>query len=140
MDNRDRQAAINADTKARYDAHARPLRPLEMGQPVRIQNPQTKAWDRVGVIVSIGHKRDYRVEIASGGVLWRNHRFLRPYRVAEGSSDVAQTTPTHENKPPGTSLTPDDPISTTAATANPTGIPNPRRSQRQRIRPKRFND
>ncbi|KAK4329508.1 hypothetical protein Pmani_000139 [Petrolisthes manimaculis] len=39
---------------------------------------QTIYWP--GVIVGIGQRRDYRVKMGSGRILWRNRRFLRPHR------------------------------------------------------------
>ena len=85
-----------------YNAHARPLAPIPAGTAVRIQDPISKRWDRRGVVVLIGNRRDYRVKMQSGRVYWRNRRFLRidyssppeePDRPADddipaGSSDV----------------------------------------------------
>ncbi|EFX68277.1 hypothetical protein DAPPUDRAFT_260349 [Daphnia pulex] len=78
MEGRDRQTAIDAEVKFRYDEHARPLTPLPLGTHVRVREPKTKIWDKVGVVVSIGRYRSYRIKFASGSVLWRNRRFLRP--------------------------------------------------------------
>ncbi|KAI9551307.1 hypothetical protein GHT06_002507 [Daphnia sinensis] len=78
MEGRDRQTAIDAEVKFRYDEHARPLAPLPLGTHVRVREPKTKLWDKVGVVVSIGRYRSYRIKFASGSVLWRNRRFLRP--------------------------------------------------------------
>jgi hypothetical protein len=78
MEGRDRQTAIDAEVKFRYDEHARPLAPLSLGTHVRVREPKTKLWDKVGVVVSIGRYRSYRIKFASGSVLWRNRRFLRP--------------------------------------------------------------
>jgi hypothetical protein len=82
MEGRDRQAEIDAGVKFRYDEHARPLAPLPLGTHVRIWNPKSKLWDKMGVIVSVGRYRSYRVKFASGSVLWRNRRFLRPMIAA----------------------------------------------------------
>jgi hypothetical protein len=45
---------------------------------VRIQDPSSKLWSHVGVIVAVGRYRSYRIKFASGSVLWRNRWFLRP--------------------------------------------------------------
>ena len=42
---RDRQAAIDDGVKAHYDVHSRSLRPLQIGQPVRVQESVSKLWD-----------------------------------------------------------------------------------------------
>ena len=78
MEGRNRQTAIDAEVKFRYDEHARPLAPLSLGAHVRVRDPTSKLWDKVGVVVSIGRYRSYRIKFASGSVLWRNRRFLRP--------------------------------------------------------------
>ena len=78
MNARDRQQALDNGVKKRYDERARPLSPLTIGSHVRIQDPQSLLWDRAGQIVSIGKYRSYRVKFASGSVLWRNRRHLRP--------------------------------------------------------------
>ncbi|XP_046640190.1 uncharacterized protein K02A2.6-like [Daphnia pulicaria] len=78
MNARDRQQALDGGVKKRYDERARPLSPLTIGSHVRIQDPHSLLWDRAGQIVSIGKYRSYRVKFASGSVLWRNRRHLRP--------------------------------------------------------------
>lgn len=75
----DRRAAARADqVKTQYDKHARPLPSLSVGQSVRIQDPTSQRWDKVGVIMGCGRTRDYEVRLPSGRVWWRNRRFLRP--------------------------------------------------------------
>jgi hypothetical protein len=78
MEGRDRQTAIDAEVKFRYDEHARSLAPLSLGTHERVREPKTKLWDKVGVVVSIGRYQSYRIKFASRSVLWRNRRFLRP--------------------------------------------------------------
>ncbi|KAK8397505.1 hypothetical protein O3P69_004333 [Scylla paramamosain] len=62
----------------RYDAHAKPLVPLNLDTQVRLQDPTTKRWDTVGIVMGVGKSRDYLVKMPSGRVLWRNRRLLRP--------------------------------------------------------------
>lgn len=90
---RERQAELNAATKFRFDSRTRPLSPLPVGAPVRVQDAKTKLWNHVGVIVAVGRYRSYRVKFASGSVLWRNRRFLRPMvlAAAEGEDRAAPT-------------------------------------------------
>ncbi|XP_032784896.2 uncharacterized protein LOC116922627 [Daphnia magna] len=82
MEAREWQAAIDASVKFRYDENARPLTPLSIGTDVRIRDPKSKLWDRIGVVVGIGRYRSYRVKFANGSVLWRNRRLLRPMVAA----------------------------------------------------------
>ena len=78
MEKCDRRAAARAQSaKASYDAHSRPLPPLQTGNHVRIQDTVSKRWDRVGVVVEVRHPRDYCIRLPSGRLLWRNRRFLR---------------------------------------------------------------
>ena len=78
----DRRAAERAaDVAARYDCHARPLPRLSIGQQIRIQDPVSHRWDKVGVVMGIGRSRDYQVRLPSGRVWWRNRRFLRPVEL-----------------------------------------------------------
>lgn len=58
--------------------HARPLPRLSVGQHVRIQDPASHRWDKVGVVMGCGRSRDYEIRLPSGRVWWRNRRFLRP--------------------------------------------------------------
>lgn len=75
----DQKAAEQAGkVKEAYDKRARPLKPLIIGQSVRLQNYSSKRWDRVGTIVGIGKHRDYHIKVPSGRVCWLNRRFIRP--------------------------------------------------------------
>jgi hypothetical protein len=78
MEATDRQAELDAVIKFRYDENAWPFVPLSVGTAVRVRDPKSKLWDKVGVIVAIGRYRSYRIKFASGSVLWRNRRFIRP--------------------------------------------------------------
>jgi hypothetical protein len=75
MDSSDRLQAERV--KAAYDQHARPLRPLRVGDSVRVQDADSKRWDKQGIIVSVGESRDYRVKMQSGRIYLRNRKFLR---------------------------------------------------------------
>ncbi len=75
---RHRQLELDGAVKWIYDERARPLSPLLIGSRVRVQDKSTLLWDKEGVVVSVGKYRSYRVKFASGSVLWRNRRHLRP--------------------------------------------------------------
>lgn len=75
----DRRAAERVqDVVARYNDHARSLPRLSVGTQVRVQDPTSLRWDKVGVVMGLGRSRDYQVRLPSGRVWWRNRRFLRP--------------------------------------------------------------
>ena len=76
-----RDAAIST-----YNRSSKPLGPLQLGTTVRVQDPQTKLWDKIATVISIGQHRTYRVRLTSGRVLWRNRRFLRVVPSAPTSS------------------------------------------------------
>ena len=76
-----RDAAIST-----YNRSGKPLGPLQLGATVRVQDSQTKLWDKIATVISIGQHRTYRVRLASGRVLWRNRRFLRVVPAAPTSS------------------------------------------------------
>ena len=63
--------------------HARPLRPLEHGDRVIIQNQNgrfPKKWDKSGTVVEVRPNDQYYVKVdGSGRLTLRNRRFLRKY-------------------------------------------------------------
>ncbi|XP_068225977.1 uncharacterized protein [Palaemon carinicauda] len=67
-----------AQVKLNYDAHARPLPRLNVGQHVRLQDPTSHRWDKIGIIMGGTRSREYEIRLPSGGVLRRNRRFLYP--------------------------------------------------------------
>ena len=71
---------LREQAKRHYDSSTRSLPHLRLGCHVDIQDHNNGRWDRTGVIVGIGTRRDYLVKMGSGRILWRNRRFLRPYR------------------------------------------------------------
>ena len=81
---RERKAAADAVAKYRYNERAKPLSPIPIGTPVRIQDPTSKLWNQVGEVLAVGRYRSNRIKFASGSVLWRNRRFIRPMIPAEG--------------------------------------------------------
>ena len=65
------------ETKGRRD-----LRPLKVGEKVRIQDSVSRRWPREGIIVST-KDRDYEVDVTGYRRIWRNRRFL--ISLPEGS-------------------------------------------------------
>ena len=86
--------------KDRYDFGAKPLNQLQIGQKVRIQDPNSKKWDRVGHIVGIGRNRDYHVKLPCGRVYWRNRRFMRPVAPTETTAESPDRGSTAESYGP----------------------------------------
>ena len=75
----DCHAAAHTDqVTSQYDSHARPLPKLTIGQRVRIQDPTSRRWDKVGIVMGRNRTRQYEVRLPSGRVWWRNRRHLRP--------------------------------------------------------------
>ncbi len=77
-DDCDRRAADRTEqVKTRYE-RAHPPPSVHVGQSVRIKNPTSRRWDKVGVVMGIGRTGDFEVLLPSGRVRWRNRRFLYP--------------------------------------------------------------
>ncbi|ODM89103.1 hypothetical protein Ocin01_17579 [Orchesella cincta] len=84
-----RKQMAEADTRAsrlkekavsHYNTTARPLPHLTRGEIVRVQDPVTKEWTRVGEVIDVHHRgRSYTIRTESGRVFWRNRKFLRRY-------------------------------------------------------------
>ena len=91
---------------------------LNLDTQVRLQDPTTKRWDTVGIVMGVGKSRDYLVKMPSGRVLWRNRRLLRPV-------------------PP----CPDDPLADAGPPVEPnlSTTPQPRRSDRLRAKKDKKN-
>ena len=97
-----RAAARSKDVKLRYDSHAKPLPPLQLGDHVRIQDPVTKRWDKVATVMGVGKSRDYLVRTTSGRVLWRNRRFLLTIPAPDDKSAGKEQPDEGPVKPPVT--------------------------------------
>ncbi|XP_043223982.1 uncharacterized protein K02A2.6-like [Amphibalanus amphitrite] len=122
-----RAARDRLQREQHYNSSARSLPPLKIGADVRLQDPISKRWDKVGVIIGVGYKRDYHVKLPSGRVLWRNRRFLR-------SAD--RPSATDKSSPESTDPDPSDvPERRVRFQLPPARL---RRSSRQRHRPDRL--
>jgi len=72
-------------------------KPLQKGEPVFVQDPQTKRWTLKGVIIGPGkNEREYMVQMQNGGRWRRNRKFLKRQGVA-----VKATQPSVDNTASG---------------------------------------
>jgi hypothetical protein len=134
---RGRQVAAAAENKLRYDVHTRPLSPLRIGTQVRIQDPDSKLWTHVGVIVAVGRFRSYLVKFASGSVLRRIRRFLRPLIPTEEET-TATIDRTHPSADGSAStvvvvIVPPEPIRQPPIVPAPDGLRRKTRVRKQRV-------
>ena len=120
---------MRSTAKSYYDSDSRPLSPLRIGTHVSIQDPVTKLWSAIGVVVAVGKRRDYFVKLPSGRVYWRNRRFLRKYQASvpvAATSCPTQTAEEHTRRQ--------------EHQQGETGLPPPlRKSGRQRRAPSRLD-
>ncbi|XP_043217351.1 uncharacterized protein LOC122379318 [Amphibalanus amphitrite] len=130
------KAAVNREAAtSRHDGTARPLSQMRIGSRVDIQNSDTGRWDRPGVVVGVGQRRTYLVKTGSGRVLWRNRRFLRPYRpLLETGGPPAAEPP----RAAADGATPGESVPATVGAAAPRPPPL-RRSSRARQPPDRLS-
>ncbi|KAK3868203.1 hypothetical protein Pcinc_026391 [Petrolisthes cinctipes] len=128
---------IKVKAKERYDTTARQLPRLHLGSYVDVQDHASGRWDRVGVIVGIGSRRDYLIKMGSGRIMWRNRKFLRPHHPM-----LSETIPRHKATPEerehGSPVDPAPPHPTTTDLGEKRAANLPRRSHRQRRAPQRL--
>lgn len=120
-----RASRIQQQVQQRYNSSAYTLPPLKIGCEVRLQDPTTRRWDRVGSVVGIGRHRDYLVKLPSGRTLWRNRRFVRP-------------TPVPSDRLPGDRTSAATGASCDERTRSTQPPSQPRRSTRRRRSPSRL--
>ena len=72
-----RASLLKEKKKNYYNLHSKTLPELCIKQQVRIQDEETKRWNKIGTIIRIGNHRQYLVEMENGRKLWRNRKFLR---------------------------------------------------------------
>ena len=92
--------------KAYHDTHAHNLRPLEAGQPVRIQDHVSGRWNKASITERCEQPRAYLVESENGNILRRNRIHIREttpvrrlVRFADPVSDQVQVSPTQPTQP-----------------------------------------
>ena len=119
-----RGAKLTEKAREHYDKSATELEPFKIGTKVRVQDPHSKMWDRVGEVVGVGKHRDYHIKVPSGRVYWRNRRFLRRYYDAfEGGDEITDAEKERDYPPPP---------------KNNDGKVTPRRSSRERKKTVKF--
>lgn len=71
-------------------------------QQMRVQDEETKRWNKIGTIVLIGKHSQYLVELVNGGKLWRNRKFLRlilreetPQEADRSGGNIVRRKPTN---------------------------------------------
>lgn len=75
-----------------YNQGARDLKELKLGSIVRIQDHNTKLWNRIGEVVRTNpERRNYWIRTESGRVLRRNRRFLRPCNMSKETADKSES-------------------------------------------------
>ena len=72
-----RASLLKEKKKNYYNLHSKTLPELCIKQQVRIQDEETKRWNKIGTIIRIGNHRQYLVEMENGRKLWRSRKFLR---------------------------------------------------------------
>ena len=120
----------HARNEERYNRQSRPLPQRCIGTQVRLQNPITKKWDRVGVIIGIGRHRDYHVKLRSGRVYWRNRRFVKP-DIAQSEENYLRVD--NNVEPEGSDTGHTERYDIPSSCRN-----EPRRSKRQRVPPSKL--
>ena len=74
------------------DISRRPLKPLEIGDSVWIQNHAGKQWDRTGTVIGCSG-RNYHVKLPSGRFFWRNRRHIRKRFVTDDDEAPTDSVP-----------------------------------------------
>ena len=67
-----RASLLKEKKKNYYNLHSKTLPELCIKQPVRVQDEETKRWNKIGTIIRIGNHRQYLHEMENGRQLWRN--------------------------------------------------------------------
>ena len=55
-----------------YNTNAKPMKPLRLGNEVRIQHPLDRTWETTATIVRTGNFRDYLLKLPCGETYWCN--------------------------------------------------------------------
>ena len=131
----DREAAARKQKLEKYyNRSTRSLQPLNVGDPVCVQNAVTKRWDRYGTILErYENARRYLIKLEFGMIIRRNRIHLRKRFI-----DCDFTS----------NFTPDPLVtdfnsatdSTTVTSNVPQNVALPRRSNRESSPPRRFNE
>ena len=72
-----RSSLLKENKRNYYNQNSRPLMELKIGNQVRIQDEDTKRWNKIGTIIKVGQHRKYLMELSNGRRIWRNRKFIR---------------------------------------------------------------
>ena len=87
-----RSSLLKENKRNYYNQNSRPLMELKVGSQVRIQDEDTKRWNKIGTIIKVGQHRKYLMELSNGRRIRRNRKFIRlfeevrtpPIKTVEG--------------------------------------------------------
>ena len=107
-----KMAEKNKKVVEKSKGNSRTLKPLKVGQQVRVQDPVSKLWNRSGLVIEVNGQgyRQYRVRLdGSGRVSLRNRRHLRATLSPLGDVEE-ESAPTGGSPNPQAQLSPPPPI------------------------------
>ena len=94
-----RTERVNERRAKRYSLSTRTLLPLQVGNSVLVQHPNTSRWSTSGKITEVGPNRDYLI-MTSTSVRRRNRRFLlRRIPVMPRETGTTVEPSTSQNQP-----------------------------------------
>ena len=107
-EHKEKDAEVKERIRADFDAKTRPLPKLTVGSHVWIQDQRSKKWDTSGIVIKVGKRRSYDVQIPNGRIWKRNRRFLKPkvVKFEEEETSRANTSPNPSSNPEPTNSTP----------------------------------
>lgn len=73
----DKAAEVRDRVEEKFNESAKPLRELYPGARVAVQHPNTRQWNKYGIIVEKLKHKDYLIKLGSGRIIRRNRRFIR---------------------------------------------------------------
>ena len=131
MEDYDRKKAqLQEDAAIDYNKTAHKLPQIAIGAQVRLQDPTTKLWDKIAVVLSRGNWHNYRVRLPSGRCYWRNRRFLRTAHIPPPADDLPEETQISNQAPT---------MDTSTELQDTAEKTEPRRSKRTRFAPTRLD-
>ena len=100
------KTALQERQKSSYDASAKPLHPLSVGDAVRILDPLSHTWRAKGRVTRMDKKcRKYLITCTDGAGIWRNRKFIRLDRTVSFDPVPAPPSPprppVRSGPPPG---------------------------------------
>ena len=93
--------ARDASTKKSYDAHAKDLPPLSVGDDVLVWHEPTETWAIPAKVTAVLHQRAYWVRTKAGTDYRRNREQLRPHRSTSSTLPEPSTPQERATTPAG---------------------------------------